>query len=49
MLAYLASEDPAFMPRQKRILPSGRGDTPGQPGQWQECVKALRSWADNNR
>ncbi|MFI5309903.1 MAG: M20/M25/M40 family metallo-hydrolase [Gemmatimonadales bacterium] len=49
MLAYLASEDPVFMPRQKRVLPSGRGGAGGQPGEWQECVKPLRKWADNNR
>ena len=47
MLAYLAAEDPVFMPREKRELPSGRGG--GGPGQWQECVKALRKWSDNNR
>jgi carboxypeptidase Q len=47
MLAYLAAEDPVFMPREKRELPAGRGG--GPPAQWQECVKPLRKWSENNR
>jgi hypothetical protein len=46
MLAYLAAEDPTFMPREKRVLARGAG---GAPGAWQECVKPLRKWGDNNR
>ena len=45
-LAYLASEDPTLMPRDKRVMPGGRG---GAPGEWQGCVKPLRKWSDNNR
>ncbi len=45
MLIYLASEDPVFMPRQRRELAPARGG--GAAPEWQECVKPLRNWKDN--
>ncbi len=40
MLAYLASEDPALMPRDQRVLPSA---PTGQPGRWPPCGTPRRS------
>jgi carboxypeptidase Q len=40
MLAYLASEDPAKMPRDRRVLPAGQG---GQPQTWPGCGTPRRS------
>jgi hypothetical protein len=39
MLAYLASEDPGRVPRDRRVLPAGRG---GGPGQWPQCQDGAR-------
>ena len=44
MLAYLASEDPQFMPRDRRVLPMS--DTSGEQMTWPECRDARRSWAE---
>jgi len=46
MLAYLASEDPANVPRERRIVAPGPG---GAPGQWPACAKPPRSSAESNR
>ncbi len=40
MLAYLASEDPDRVPRDKRVLPNGPN---GQPEAWPVCPPARRS------
>jgi hypothetical protein len=40
MLAYLASEDPEKMPRDRRVLPPGQN---GQPQQWPGCGTVRRS------
>jgi carboxypeptidase Q len=40
MLAYLASEDPTTVPRERRVLPPGQN---GQPGQWPACRNPQRS------
>ncbi|HEY0972129.1 MAG TPA: M20/M25/M40 family metallo-hydrolase [Gemmatimonadales bacterium] len=45
MLAYLASEDPSFMPRDRAAI-TGRD---GQPAQWPGCSKAARKTADSPR
>ena len=45
MLAYLASEDPAKMPRDRAAI-TGRD---GQPAQWPACAKAARKTSDSNR
>jgi hypothetical protein len=39
MLAYLASEDAGRVPRDRRVLPAGRG---GGPGQWPQCQDGAR-------
>lgn len=46
MLAYLASEDPMTVPRDRRIMPPGRD---GQPGHWPECQTPARSAAESTR
>jgi hypothetical protein len=43
MLAYLASEDPELMPRDRRVLPVDSGT--GRPGRWPDCHPARRSWS----
>jgi Zn-dependent M28 family amino/carboxypeptidase len=40
MLAYLASEDPEKMPRDRRVMPAGQG---GQPQPWPSCGTPRRS------
>lgn len=41
MLAYLASEDPEQVSRERRsVLPQGRG---GQPGTWPPCAQPMRT------
>ncbi|MBM4188951.1 MAG: M20/M25/M40 family metallo-hydrolase [Gemmatimonadetes bacterium] len=40
MLAYLASEDPARVPRDRRVLPPGPN---GQPASWPACHTARRA------
>ncbi len=40
MLAYLASEDPERVPRDRRVLPAGPD---GRPQQWPACGQARRS------
>jgi carboxypeptidase Q len=40
MLAYLASEDPEKMPRDRRVMPAGQG---GQPQPWPGCGTVRRS------
>jgi hypothetical protein len=44
MLAYLASEDPRTMPRDKAINPAT-----GEPINWAPCPKATRKSSDSNR
>lgn len=39
MLAYLASEDPDRVPRDRRVLPPGPD---GQPASWPACDRAVR-------
>jgi hypothetical protein len=46
MLAYLASEDPATVPRDRRVLPPG---TSGETPQWPECSPPARSAAASRR
>ena len=41
MLAYLASEDPETVSRERRVLRTGQ--------QWPSCAKAVRSWAEYTR
>jgi carboxypeptidase Q len=40
MLAYLASEDPERVPRERRVLPPGPD---GRPGVWPACSRARRA------
>lgn len=40
MLAYMASEDPVRVPRDRRVLPQG---VPGTPATWPQCSPAPRS------
>jgi carboxypeptidase Q len=47
MLAYMASEDPDFMNRERRAMPVHR--TTGQPMPWPECRQPMRSWDDFGR
>lgn len=47
MLAYLASEDPVSMPRERRI--NIRAFRTNQPGQWPACGTVPRSWAEWTR
>ena len=46
MLAYLASEDPVRVPRERRIMPNARS---GVPGAWPQCQPALRSSREYTR
>lgn len=46
MLTYLASEESDKLPRDQRVMPPGRN---GQPGQWPECVKAVRAVGQSTR
>jgi hypothetical protein len=41
MLAYLASEDPATVPRVQRVLPVN--PRTGQPGTWPQCRDGMRT------
>jgi hypothetical protein len=47
MLAYLASEDPTFMSRERAALASNGND--GRAAQWPSCAKAARKTSDSNR
>ena len=47
MLAYLAAEDPEFVPRERRVMPAN--EQTGQPGQWPSCAKPARSSAESTR
>jgi hypothetical protein len=53
MLAYLASEDPERVPRDRRVLTAsaGNGGTGGngQAGTWPECQQPARSAAESTR
>jgi carboxypeptidase Q len=42
MMAYMASEDPDRVPRDRALLP--RSPQTGQPRQWPSCAPARRSW-----
>lgn len=42
MLAYLAAEEPDFLPRERRVNVVGFG---GRPGQWPTCTRALRDYS----
>lgn len=46
MLAYLASEDPVTVPRERRVMPNAPG---GGPGVWPPCQPALRSSSEYTR
>ncbi|MGE0352018.1 MAG: M20/M25/M40 family metallo-hydrolase [Gemmatimonadales bacterium] len=46
MLAYLASEDPRQVPRDRRIMPITRQ---GGPGEWPACQPAARSSGESTR
>jgi hypothetical protein len=46
MLAYLASEDPGTVPRDRRIMPPGQN---GAQQEWPACVKPARKSADSSR
>lgn len=46
MLAYLASEDPVTVPRERRIMPAGQS---GTPQEWPACVKPARKSSDSTR
>ena len=45
MLAYLASEEPDKLPRERRVMPMS-AQNPEQQSKWPECVKAVRKIAD---
>jgi carboxypeptidase Q len=47
MLAYMASEDPEFMNRERREMPTHR--TTGQPMPWPECQPPTRTWEGYGR
>jgi Zn-dependent M28 family amino/carboxypeptidase len=47
MLAYLASEDPERMPRDRRVLPVS--ERTGRQMTWPECRDATRSWEERRR
>ncbi len=42
MLAYMAAEDPEFLDRERRVMPTHR--TTGQPMPWPQCREPTRSW-----
>jgi carboxypeptidase Q len=44
MLAYLASDDPNFLDRERRIMPMD--PTTGQPIPWPTCREPMRRWED---
>jgi hypothetical protein len=44
MLAYLASEDPEKMPRDKAVSPAT-----GEPIRWTTCSNATRKSPDSSR
>ncbi len=46
MLAYLASEDPATVPRDRRIMPMGQN---GQISPWPDCPKPPRTSTESAR
>jgi hypothetical protein len=45
MLAYLASEEPDQLPRDRRVMPMS-AQNPEQQSKWPECVKAVRKIGD---
>ncbi|MFP4623207.1 MAG: M20/M25/M40 family metallo-hydrolase, partial [Gemmatimonadota bacterium] len=47
MLAYMASEDPEFIDRERRIMPVDRRT--GEPGTWPACQPPDRSWEGYGR
>ena len=47
MLVYLASEDPQFTPRDRRVMPVSAQT--GQQTVWPECTKAARSIGESTR
>jgi carboxypeptidase Q len=47
MLAYLASEDPVTVPRERRVLPPDPNTK--QPQSWPDCAPAARSTRESNR
>ena len=47
MLAYLAAEDPAMVPRDQRLMPVS--PTTGNPILWPACTKPARSSAETTR
>jgi carboxypeptidase Q len=47
MLAYMASEDPEFLDRERRAMPVNRQT--GQVAPWPECREPMRSWEDYAR
>lgn len=47
MLAYLAAEDPATVPRERRLLPADTTARGG--GEWPECRPAARSSSESSR
>ncbi len=46
MLAYLASEDPELVPRDRRIMPAGRD---GQQSVWPSCPTPARASTESTR
>lgn len=48
MLAYLASEEPEKLPRERRNMPMSQ-QNPEQQARWPECVKAVRRIGDWQR
>jgi len=46
MLAYMASEEPDQLPRERRVMPAGRN---GEATQWPACVAAARSMSQSSR
>jgi carboxypeptidase Q len=47
MLAYMASEDPVLMDRERRAMPTHA--TTGQPLPWPQCREPTRRWEDYAR
>jgi carboxypeptidase Q len=46
MLTYMASEDPEFLDRERRAMPTNRS---GQPMPWPGCQEPTRSWEGYRR
>jgi Zn-dependent M28 family amino/carboxypeptidase len=46
MLVYLATEDPDFMPRERRVMPVGRD---GEQRTWPDCVTPARASSQSTR